>query len=141
RSRGGARRGRDARACLTLGEARGRAPLDAGSERRGRLAPAANTPRRRAMSEMAIGMVGLGVMGRNLSLNMEEKGFSVAAYDAWPGPVDAFAEATKGKQIAAFKSLEDFVRSIQRPRRIIMLVKAGEIVDKTIAALRPLLEP
>lgn len=93
------------------------------------------------MSEMAIGMVGLGVMGRNLSLNMEEKGFPVAAYDAWPGPVDAFAEATKGKRIAAFKSLEGFVRSIRRPRRIIMLVKAGEVVDKTIAALRPLLEP
>lgn len=93
------------------------------------------------MSEMAIGMVGLGVMGRNLSLNMEEKGFSVAAYDAWPGPVDAFAEATKGKQIAAYKSLADFVRSIRRPRRIIMLVKAGDVVDETIAALKPLLEP
>ncbi len=93
------------------------------------------------MSEMAIGMVGLGVMGRNLSLNMEEKGFSVAAYDAWPEPVDRFIAASAGKQIAGFKDLESFVKSIRRPRRIILLVKAGEVVDKTLAALRPFLDP
>ena len=52
-----------------------------------------------ATSEMAIGMVGLGVMGRNLALNIEEKGFSVATYDAWPGPVEAFLAANQGKQI------------------------------------------
>ncbi|MFO0757927.1 MAG: NADP-dependent phosphogluconate dehydrogenase [Byssovorax sp.] len=92
------------------------------------------------MGEMAIGMVGLGVMGRNLALNIEEKGFSVAAYDAWPEPVDRFVAATAGKQIAGFKDLASFVASLSRPRRIIMLVKAGEVVDKTIAALRPLLE-
>ena len=51
------------------------------------------------MSEMAIGMIGLGVMGRNLSLNIEEKGFSVAAWDAWPEPVDSFVASAKGKQI------------------------------------------
>jgi 6-phosphogluconate dehydrogenase len=93
------------------------------------------------MSEMAMGMVGLGVMGRNLSLNMEEHGFSVAAYDAWPEPVDKFVAEAKGKQIAGFKDLTEFVKSLRRPRRIIMLVKAGDVVEKTIAALRPLLEP
>jgi 6-phosphogluconate dehydrogenase len=93
------------------------------------------------MGEMAIGMVGLGVMGRNLALNMEEKGFSVAAWDAWPEPVDRFVAASAGKQIAGFKDLEAFVKSIRRPRRIILLVKAGEVVDKTIGALRPFLEP
>jgi len=93
------------------------------------------------MSEMAIGMIGLGVMGRNLALNMEEKGFSVAAWDAWPEPVDRFIAAAQGKQIQGFKDLEAFVKSIHRPRRIILLVKAGEVVDKTIAALRPFLEP
>ena len=92
------------------------------------------------MSEMAIGMVGLGVMGRNLALNIEEKGFSVAAWDAWPEPVDSFAAATKGKQIRGFHELADFVKSLRRPRRIIMLVKAGDVVDKTIAKLLPLLE-
>jgi 6-phosphogluconate dehydrogenase len=89
---------------------------------------------------MAIGMVGLGVMGRNLALNIEEKGFSVAAYDAWPQPVEAFVAASQGKQISGFTTPEDFVRSLRRPRRIIMLVKAGEVVDKTIAALSPYLE-
>ncbi|HEY4119556.1 MAG TPA: NADP-dependent phosphogluconate dehydrogenase, partial [Byssovorax sp.] len=93
------------------------------------------------MSEMAMGMIGLGVMGRNLSLNMEEHGFSVSAYDAWPDPVDRFVAEAKGKQIAGFKDLATFVKSLRRPRRIIMLVKAGEVVEETIAKLRPLLEP
>jgi 6-phosphogluconate dehydrogenase len=92
------------------------------------------------MSEMAIGMIGLGVMGRNLALNIEEKGFSVAAWDAWPEPVDKFEASVAGKQIKGFHELKDFVKALRRPRRIIMLVKAGEVVDKTIAALRPLLE-
>ncbi len=92
------------------------------------------------MSEMAIGMIGLGVMGRNLSLNIEEKGFSVAAWDAWPKPVDDFVAASKGKKIEGFHELADFVKSLRKPRRIIMLVKAGDVVDKTIAKLLPLLE-
>ena len=93
------------------------------------------------MGDMAIGVVGLGVMGRNLALNIEEKGFSVAAHDSWPDPVERFAEATQGKAIGAFKSIEDFARALRRPRRILMLVKAGEVVDKTIAALLPYLDP
>jgi 6-phosphogluconate dehydrogenase len=93
-----------------------------------------------AMSEMAIGMVGLGVMGRNLALNIEENGFSVAAYDAWPEPVDKFLAAAQGRNVAGFKSVEEFVKNLRRPRRIILLVKAGEIVDQTIASLKPFLE-
>ena len=57
------------------------------------------------MAEYAMGMVGLGVMGRNLSFNMEEKGFSVAAYDAWPDPVDRFNEEGKGKQVEGVKDV------------------------------------
>ncbi len=93
------------------------------------------------MSEMAIGMVGLGVMGRNLALNIEEKGFSVAAWDAWPKPVDDFVASSKGKKIEGFHELKDFVASLRKPRRIIMLVKAGDVVDQTIQKLLPLLEP
>src|SRR5580704_7811856 len=93
------------------------------------------------MSEMAIGMIGLGVMGRNLSLNIEEKGFSVAAWDAWPKPVDDFVAASKGKKIEGFHEMADFVKSLRKPRRIVMLVKAGDVVDQTIAKLAPLLEP
>jgi 6-phosphogluconate dehydrogenase len=92
------------------------------------------------MADLAIGMVGLGVMGRNLVLNIEEKGFSAAAYDAWPDPVDKFVADTAGKQIRGFKDIGEFVRSLRKPRRIIMLVKAGSVVDDTIAKLKPFLE-
>ncbi|MGH7440552.1 MAG: NADP-dependent phosphogluconate dehydrogenase [Polyangiaceae bacterium] len=95
------------------------------------------------MSEMQIGMVGLGVMGQNLALNIDEKGFSCAGWDAWPEPVDKFdAKAKKegAKAVKGFKDLKEFVASLRRPRRIILLVKAGEVVDKTIAGLLPLLE-
>jgi 6-phosphogluconate dehydrogenase len=90
--------------------------------------------------EMQFGMVGLGVMGQNLSYNMAEKGFPVAGYDAWPEPVDKFAAKAGGLPVKGFKALPDFIKSLRRPRRIIMLVKAGDVVDKTIAAIRPLLE-
>ncbi len=87
-----------------------------------------------------MGMIGLGVMGRNLSLNLEEKGFSVAAWDAWPEPVDNFNKQSEGLKIRGFHELPDFVKSLRRPRRIIMLVKAGQVVDDTIAKLLPLLD-
>jgi 6-phosphogluconate dehydrogenase len=93
------------------------------------------------MGEHAVGMVGLGVMGRNLALNIEEKGFSVAAYDAWPQAVERFEAEARGKNVAAVRDLPAFVASLRRPRRVVLLVKAGEVTDKTIAALRPLLEP
>ncbi|MEZ4301164.1 MAG: NADP-dependent phosphogluconate dehydrogenase [Polyangiaceae bacterium] len=92
------------------------------------------------MNGKAMGMVGLGVMGRNLALNMEEKGFSIAAYDAWPDPVDRFVKEAEGKDVAGFKDVASFAAALERPRRIVMLVKAGEVVDKTIAALRPHLQ-
>jgi len=95
------------------------------------------------MSEAQMGMVGLGVMGQNLALNIEEKGFTVAGYDAWPDQVDkwlAKAKAENAPRVLGFKDLAGFVSSLRRPRRIILLVKAGEVVDKTIAALRPLLD-
>ncbi|HSN98550.1 MAG TPA: NADP-dependent phosphogluconate dehydrogenase [Candidatus Nanopelagicales bacterium] len=93
------------------------------------------------MAGMDIGVVGLAVMGRNIALNIEEKGFSLAVYNRSPEPVDQFAAMTQGKQVAACKSVEDFVRALRRPRRILMLVKAGAGVEGTIAALRPHLEP
>ena len=92
------------------------------------------------MSKLEIGMVGLGVMGQNLALNIDEHGFSCAGYDAWPEPVDKFlakAEREGAKSVQGFKDLAGFVGSLRRPRRIILLVKAGEVVDKTIAALLP----
>ncbi len=95
------------------------------------------------MGELEIGMVGLGVMGQNLALNIDEKGFSCAGWDAWPEPVDKFVakgQREGAKKVQGFKELKDFVASLRRPRRIILLVKAGEVVDKTIASLLPLLD-
>ena len=93
------------------------------------------------MSNAALGVVGLGVMGRNLALNVEDHGFAVAAWDAWPEPVDEFAAQTEGIDVTAFRDLGDFVGALARPRRILMMVKAGKIVDETIARIAPLLEP
>jgi 6-phosphogluconate dehydrogenase len=93
------------------------------------------------VTNVDIGMVGLGVMGRNLVLNLEEKGFSASAWDAWPEPVQRFRKETEGKKVSCFEDLEGFVKSLRKPRRIVMLVKAGEVVDKTIQRLLPLLEP
>jgi 6-phosphogluconate dehydrogenase len=95
------------------------------------------------MGEIEIGMVGLGVMGQNLALNIDEKGFSCAGWDAWPEPVDKFIAKGKNegaKNVHGYKELKDMVASLRRPRRIILLVKAGEVVDKTIAGLLPLLD-
>jgi 6-phosphogluconate dehydrogenase len=91
-----------------------------------------------------VGLVGLAVMGENLALNIEEKGFSVAVYNRTPDKVDAFlarAGREGAKRVAGTKTPEDFVAALRRPRRIIMLVKAGAPVDETIAKLRPLLQP
>jgi 6-phosphogluconate dehydrogenase len=92
------------------------------------------------MADYAMGMVGLGVMGRNLSLNMEEKGFSVAAWDAWAEQVDRFTADSQGKNVAGFKDLEQFVKSLRRPRRIVLLIKAGAVTDKGIQGLLPYLD-
>ncbi|HEY6880930.1 MAG TPA: NADP-dependent phosphogluconate dehydrogenase [Polyangiales bacterium] len=98
------------------------------------------------MSGLQMGMVGLGVMGRNLALNLADKGFSVGGYDAWPEPVDKLVAAARADdvpgraEVKGFKELKDFVQALARPRRIVMLVKAGEVVDQTIAKLVPLLD-
>jgi len=93
------------------------------------------------MAEFAVGMVGLGVMGRNLAYNMAEKGFSVAAWDAWPDPVDRFVAEANGLPVAGYKDVAELVQSLRRPRRIVLLVKAGAVTDKAIATLVPHLQP
>jgi 6-phosphogluconate dehydrogenase len=93
------------------------------------------------MNATRMGMLGLGVMGQNLALNLADKGISVAGYDAWPEAVDAFAKVAQASHVRGYKDLAAFVAALERPRRIIMLVKAGAVVDETIARLAPLLEP
>ena len=89
-----------------------------------------------------IGLIGLAVMGENLVLNMESKGYTVAVYNRTVSKVHNFIEGRgKGKNFIGANSLEEFVNAIERPRKVMMLVKAGKPVDDFIELLLPLLEP
>ncbi len=88
-----------------------------------------------------IGLIGLAVMGRNLVLNMADHGFQVAVFNRTTRKVDEFmAGDAKGKAIVGCQSPEEFVQNLKRPRRVMMMVKAGEPVDATIRQFEPLLE-
>lgn len=91
-----------------------------------------------------IGLIGLAVMGQNLALNIAEKGFPISVYNRSGDKTDAaVSRATKegvGDKLRGFKELKDFVASLERPRRVIILVKAGAPVDSTIAQLAELME-
>ncbi|MGB9104552.1 MAG: NADP-dependent phosphogluconate dehydrogenase [Terriglobales bacterium] len=88
-----------------------------------------------------IGIVGLGVMGANLALNMERNGFPVAGYDLDPAKTRAFAEGSgKGKNLVGVDSPAALMQCLDRPRRILIMVPAGAAVDSAIAHLKPHLE-
>jgi 6-phosphogluconate dehydrogenase len=89
-----------------------------------------------------IGLVGLAVMGENLVLNMESRGFTVAVFNRTVDKVDAFVNGrAKGKKIVGAHSIPDLVASLKRPRKVMMMVKAGKPVDDFIELLLPHLEP
>jgi 6-phosphogluconate dehydrogenase len=93
-------------------------------------------------SKADIGLIGLAVMGENLVLNMESKGYTVAVYNRTVEKVDNFVNGRgKGKNFIGAHSLEELVTSLERPRKVMMLVKAGQPVDDFIEQLIPLLEP
>ncbi|MGZ5022341.1 MAG: NADP-dependent phosphogluconate dehydrogenase, partial [Chthoniobacterales bacterium] len=88
-----------------------------------------------------IGLIGLAVMGENLVLNMESKGFSVAVFNRTTEVTEKFAATkAKGKNIVPAKTMEEFVGALARPRKAMIMVKAGAPVDAVIAQLTPLLE-
>src|SRR3954452_12026752 len=88
-----------------------------------------------------IGLIGLAVMGENLVLNMESKGFTVAVYNRTTAVTEKFTGGrAKGKKIVGGKTLEEFVQSLKRPRKTMIMVKAGAPVDAVIGQLTPLLE-
>jgi len=88
-----------------------------------------------------IGLIGLAVMGQNLVLNMADHGFTVAAYNRTTSKVDEFlAGPAKGKKIVGAHDLKQFVGLLKRPRRVMLMVKAGDPVDEFIDQLVPLLE-
>jgi len=93
------------------------------------------------MSQADIGLIGLAVMGENFILNMESKGFTVACYNRTVEKVDNFMSGrAKDKNIIGCRSIEEFVKSLKRPRRCMLLVKAGAAVDAFIDKLLPYLE-
>jgi 6-phosphogluconate dehydrogenase len=88
-----------------------------------------------------IGLIGLAVMGQNLVLNMNDHGFKVAVFNRTVSKVDAFlANEAKGTQVAGAHSIEELTGLLKRPRRVMLMIKAGETVDKIIAELLPHLE-
>ena len=93
------------------------------------------------MKELSdIGLVGLGVMGQSLALNMESKGFRVSVYNYIPEVTDRFmAERGSGKNFFAAASYEELVASLKAPRKVFLLVTAGAAVDCVIDQLLPLL--
>jgi 6-phosphogluconate dehydrogenase len=92
------------------------------------------------MSKQAIGVVGLVVMGRNLALNIESRGHAVSVFNRSREKTDELiAEFPERKLVPTF-TLEEFVESLEKPRRILLMVKAGEPTDATIEALKPLLD-
>ena len=89
-----------------------------------------------------IALIGLAVMGQNLVLNMNDKGFTVVAYNRTISKVDDFMNGeAKGTNIIGARSIEEMVKHLKRPRRIMMLVKAGKAIDNFIDQIIPYLEP
>ncbi len=93
-----------------------------------------------------IGVLGLGVMGRNLSLNLADHGYRTALYNRHYHVTEAFLRQCREREpswrrLQGFREMEDFVNAIERPRRIVLLVKAGEATDLTIENLLPFLDP
>ncbi len=96
------------------------------------------------MHKSDFGLIGLGVMGRNISLNVAEKGYTVSVYNRSSGDeknvVPDFLEEYKSfKNISGYTQVSEFIQSIERPRNIFLMIKAGEAIDTVIEQLLPLL--
>ena len=94
------------------------------------------------MKKADIGLIGLAVMGENLVLNMESHGYTVAVFNRTVSKVDNFINGrAKGKKIIGAHSIKDLVNALQKPRRVMLMVKAGAAVDEFIGQLCGVLEP
>jgi 6-phosphogluconate dehydrogenase len=88
-----------------------------------------------------IGLIGLAVMGENLVLNMESKGFKVSVFNRSTQKVDDFLSGrAKGKNIIGTHSVKELIGSLERPRKVMLMIKAGNAVDEMINTLLPYLE-
>ena len=94
------------------------------------------------MTQASFGLIGLAVMGENLALNVERNGFPVVVYNRTAAVTQTFMETrAKGKNFTAAFTIEEFVKALARPRKILIMVKAGAPVDAVITQLKPFLEP
>lgn len=92
------------------------------------------------MSKQQIGVVGMAVMGRNLALNIESRGYSVSIFNRSREKTDEVVAENPGKKLVPHYTIEEFVSSLEKPRHILLMVQAGEATDKTIASLTPHLD-
>lgn len=93
------------------------------------------------MSKQQIGVIGLAVMGRNIALNIESKGYSVAVFNRTTARTEEFlAGDAKGKNIVGTTTIEEFMNALEKPRKILLMVQAGFATDATIESLQPYLE-
>jgi 6-phosphogluconate dehydrogenase len=94
------------------------------------------------MANCDFGLIGLAVMGENLALNIESRGYRVCVFNRTTSVVDKFIQGrAKGKNFVGVHSVEELVKNLARPRKVMMMVKAGAAVDELIEKLIPLLEP
>ena len=93
------------------------------------------------MKKQQIGIVGMAVMGKNLALNISDHGFSISIFNRTVSTAQDVARENPQSDIVVAKTAEEFVASLESPRKIILMVKAGKAVDETIAAFLPYLEP
>ena len=92
------------------------------------------------MAKQQIGVIGLAVMGKNLALNIESKGFTVSVYNRSPQKTEDLLKEAEGKNLTGTFSIEEFVESLETPRRILIMVQAGQATDATIEQLLPHLD-
>jgi len=93
------------------------------------------------MGKQRIGVIGMAVMGRNLALNIADHGYTVSVYNRSPEKTKEMMRESKGKPVKATWSIEEFTSSLETPRMIIMMIKAGDAVDTMIEQLVPYLSP
>ncbi|WP_456277378.1 NADP-dependent phosphogluconate dehydrogenase [Bacillus sp. AK128] len=91
------------------------------------------------MAKQQIGVIGLAVMGKNLALNIESRGYTVSVFNRSREKTDQMMQENEGKQLTPTYTLEEFVESLEMPRKILIMVQAGKATDATIEGLLPLL--
>ncbi|MCO6524283.1 MAG: NADP-dependent phosphogluconate dehydrogenase, partial [Candidatus Schmidhempelia sp.] len=92
------------------------------------------------MSKQQIGVIGMAVMGRNLALNIESRGYTVSIYNRSKDKTDDVIAEHQDKKLVPYYSIKDFVDSLEKPRRILIMVQAGKGTDAVINELKPLLD-